>query len=145
MNDYVLNATSTKVTKPTNRVNSKGKVIQLPADYKNDYVLIWNNGSEVKAFCQSDHKELTVQQLSFQAVQFSEVEDGAGVLIDGIRYRKTRPWAPQQYNASLVDDGVDYEAYEPFIKVEGNKEVGLLLSYDNLHAKLIKSLAALWK
>lgn len=122
MNNYILNATSTRVAGPTNRVNSKGKIIQLPADYNNDYVLIWNNGNEVKAFCQSTHKELVVSQL----IKFSEAEDGADILVSGLKYRKTRPWAPQQFNASLIDDSVDYEAYFPFIRVEDDKEVGLL-------------------
>jgi hypothetical protein len=63
MNNYILNAMTTKVAKSTKRVNSKGKVLQLSADYQGDYVLIWNNGDKVKVFCQSTHKELEIQQL----------------------------------------------------------------------------------
>ncbi len=122
MNNYILNATSTRIALSTNRANSKGKVIQLPANYDNPYVLIWNNGSEIKVFCQSTHEELMVSQL----VKFSEVESGADILIDGLKYRKSRPWAPQQFNASLMDDSIDYEAHAPFIRVKDDKLVELL-------------------
>lgn len=57
-----LNTVSTKVDRTTNRVNSKGRIIQLPDDYKNNYVLILH-GKTIKAFCQTTHCELKIEDI----------------------------------------------------------------------------------
>jgi hypothetical protein len=57
---------------------------------------------------------------------FSDLQDGDDFLLDGIKYRKTRPWSPRQFNASLMED----MPHKPtFIKVKGDTPVERYFRY----------------
>ena len=59
-------------------------------------------------------------------MKFSDVSDGTDVIIDGTRYRKTRPWSPQQYNASNMSDGADLPT---FAKIKADQGVKLYVPF----------------
>lgn len=51
---------------------------------------------------------------------FSDLQNGDDFLLKGVKYRKTRPWAPQQFNASLMENTPDKPT---FITIEANEIV----------------------
>ncbi len=43
-------------------------------------------------------------------MKFRDVPQGTDISIDGKRYRKCRPWAPEQFNAFLMEADVGADA-----------------------------------